>query len=54
MNSRDYTVSFSESELIESTDMQKESLIMIHAVYNSGENLYMQPELNVTVVETNG
>ena len=54
MNSRDYAMPFSEPELIKCTNVQKESLIMIHAVYNSGENLYMQPEFNVTVVESNG
>lgn len=43
MNSRDYAVAFSKPELIQRTNVQKESLIMIHTVYNSRGNAYSQP-----------
>jgi len=43
VNSRDYAVPFSKSELIQRTNVQKESLIMIHTVYNSRGNAYSQP-----------
>ena len=43
MNSRDCAVPFSETELIQCSDVQKESLIMIHTVYNSKEKCYLQP-----------
>ena len=43
MNSRDCAVPLSETELIQCSNVQKESLIMIHTVYNSKEKCYLQP-----------
>ncbi len=42
VNSRDCAVPFSKSELIQRTNVQKESLIVIHNVYNSRGNAYSQ------------
>jgi len=53
MDCRDFDVSFSQSELVERPNVQKESLIVIHNVYNSGRNLVKQPEFLATVVESN-
>ena len=43
MNSRDCAVPLSKTELIQCSNVQKESLIMIHTVYNSKEKCYLQP-----------
>ena len=54
MDCRDFDVPFSQSELIKRPNVQKESLIVIHNVYNSGRNPVKQPEFLPTVVESNG
>ena len=54
MDCRDSDVPFSQSELVKRPNVQKESLIVIHNVYNSGRNPVKQPEFLPTVVDTNG
>jgi hypothetical protein len=53
MDCRDFDMPFSQSELVKRPNVQKESLIVIHNVYNSGRNPVKQPELLPTVVDTN-